>query len=1127
MKLLRLETYNLASLEGRNTIDFEKGILGESNIFCIVGPTGSGKSTLLDAICLPLYGKAPRYTPKGKINRKIAIYGTPDEEESNRLSPTDPRNILTRGKKQCYAKLTFLANDGKLYRAEWSDEFRVKRYANAKNALYLLTKDDAGGMTEEERDWRELQQVIGLDYNQFLRTVLIAQGDFAEFLNADDETRCDLLEKLVGNQGIYTTITDRIKDHADTAKKSLEQLKADNASMEKDLLPQEQYDESKARLEELRDKECARQKALKETEAQLKWYVDEKRLTQVKQKMQERLAGAQQRCDAIKQEEEQLSLHDNTVEAVATYRKLTDALHNEGNLRTTQQSQRDRERKLQAGTALKEETHQKLTVLARQAAQTVETEKPKIDQAKAMVVQLESLRQETADKQKRLSAAQKALRTAERQVTDNKSLIKQAQAEVAAQGKALTQLQQEKADKQRELDQTVAENTQAFEAERARTERLDADAMQKDKDKADQKVTDLARATETLSKIAALKQKTANEQKLRSDKLARITEIDRLLKKLNSSPLELEVETLTKSYTLMTSENWEQHRDMLHDGEPCPLCGAKAHPYHDKAVADAVISEHKKLLDRKKAELNDQQERARMLGEEKAGHMGQVKQLAEVIRDDERELATQQATWHSLATAYPHLPEDAARLDALLASARRDATAASGRLTAYHELAKRIDTLRSQKEKAEKEAATFKEDAAKELDAKKTDCQKTQDRLTRLLAQTDGLASQQQKAKEDWQTALAEQRQAADGLKKKEQALHDLMKGVDPAAYEQQINKEKEKADKAADDAKVELDRLHNDMSKLKGQAEQVDSQMAQLQQSIATQRKALTEEIANANRHLSSTITEAVVQELAAKGTDWEEMRKRHKTLHDDRLTARTQCETARKDLELHGKTKPEKSEEALMDDQARLGKADYTDDMKELSFRLHKHDEAAKAVGDQKEKLEKAARQYAEWRELLEAIGGSEGKTLRKVVQSYTLRFLVAHANAEIRRFNSRYELKQVKNSLALRVIDHDRGNDERDTTSLSGGETFIVSLGLALGLSSLSSRNISFGNLFIDEGFGTLDPDSLATVIDALSCLQTSQGKKVGVISHTDTMAERIATQVRVIKEGNTGASRIEIV
>ncbi len=192
----------------------------------------------------------------------------------------------------------------------------------------------------------------------------------------------------------------------------------------------------------------------------------------------------------------------------------------------------------------------------------------------------------------------------------------------------------------------------------------------------------------------------------------------------------------------------------------------------------------------------------------------------------------------------------------------------------------------------------------------------------------------------------------------------------------------------------------------------------------------------------------------------------------------------------------------------------------------KLQRYQIAKKEMGAKYEQKQQTEQVMKDWSAISEAIGGSEGKLLRKIAQCYTLRFLVEHANAEIRKFNSRYELVQVKNSLAIRVIDHDRADDVRDTTSLSGGETFIVSLGLALGLSALSSRSISFGNLFIDEGFGTLDPDTLATVIDSLAMLQTSQGKKVGVISHTDTMSERITTQIRVIKNGHSGSSHIEI-
>ncbi|MDE7468467.1 MAG: ATP-dependent endonuclease, partial [Muribaculaceae bacterium] len=166
------------------------------------------------------------------------------------------------------------------------------------------------------------------------------------------------------------------------------------------------------------------------------------------------------------------------------------------------------------------------------------------------------------------------------------------------------------------------------------------------------------------------------------------------------------------------------------------------------------------------------------------------------------------------------------------------------------------------------------------------------------------------------------------------------------------------------------------------------------------------------------------------------------------------------------------------------------------------------------------------ARWKLVWDSVGGKDGDQLRKIAQCYTLGFLIDHANHEISRFTHRYRLVQVRNSLGIRIIDLDRGGDIRDTTSLSGGETFIVSLGLALGLSALSSRNISIGNLFIDEGFGSLDSETLASVIESLTQLQTSQGKKVGVISHTEMMAEKIGTRIEVCKLGNSGSSRLEI-
>ena len=228
MRFLKLEILNLASLDRQEgeVIDFEHGALADSTIFSIVGPTGSGKSTLLDAICLALYNRAPRYPRrKGERNQNIEIFGSPEEGENNRLAPTDSRNILTRGRKSGYSKLTFLANNGMVYRAEWHVRFLRVKYDNAQTSLYRIGVKD-GKQTEEPVDWSSLPDIIGLDYEQFLRTVLIAQGSFANFLNAKEDERYELLEKLIGDDGTYTRVSEKIAEHRRAAVENLNEIRA-------------------------------------------------------------------------------------------------------------------------------------------------------------------------------------------------------------------------------------------------------------------------------------------------------------------------------------------------------------------------------------------------------------------------------------------------------------------------------------------------------------------------------------------------------------------------------------------------------------------------------------------------------------------------------------------------------------------------------------------------------------------------------------------------------------------------------------------------------------------------------------------------------------------------------------
>jgi len=166
-----------------------------------------------------------------------------------------------------------------------------------------------------------------------------------------------------------------------------------------------------------------------------------------------------------------------------------------------------------------------------------------------------------------------------------------------------------------------------------------------------------------------------------------------------------------------------------------------------------------------------------------------------------------------------------------------------------------------------------------------------------------------------------------------------------------------------------------------------------------------------------------------------------------------------------------------------------------------------------------------FDDWSKLNAVLGSADGSKFKKIAQEYTLDYLLAYSNKHLQMLTGRYELQRIPESLALQVVDLDMGNEVRTVHSLSGGESFLVSLALALGLSSFSSNRMKVESLFIDEGFGSLDADTLRIAMDALENLQT-QGRKIGVISHVAEMTERISTQINVSKSSN-GRSRVEII
>lgn len=988
MKIIRLSTYNIASLEGKNQIDFTTGPLASCKIFSIVGPTGSGKSTILDAICLALYGKAPRYNTRLSANQK-------EEEGDGKviLRSNDVRNIMTRGSKQCYCHLIFEANDHRLYQAEWETELRRTNYRTAKNHLRLVNLNADGDfeISGDEID-RKTEEVIGLQYEQFVRTVLLAQGAFDGFLKAESEDKSLLLERLTGIT-IYQRIAERIRAHHEDAKQHKQNIDSRIGIRKEQLIEdEEEINELTINIQKEKEKAGLIVQQSKQLSKQLQWWNEEEHLNEMLQKANLRIKNAEELLESMASSRELLHLYDAANEALSYLAASEKAQKDTIRFYQKAQEAQKEEQMLQAKLKESEAT---LTALKEKEADAIciqEKMKPLIQQAHNLQTEINQLKESESEAKKEKESCQKAKEQNETEIINNQNQIQQMRKLYVEALQSLEELKQSHTREIEKENKKTKEQEQVYAQLQSQWKDVDGAQLQRSRDMAF-----------TVRSVGS--------------KLAEM-------------------------------------RRQLEDGQKCPVCGATEHP--------------------------------------DASH--EIMQLAEF--KDELE---------------------------------RDFTQKEKALADYNQAMTQIHQLQQALSKAESKISKLKEQQQKEIEQKQQSINQILMKGTALKASCTELVRAKEEKVKAWQTATQKHSQLTGQLTSKLEELSKLFEGKPVETVENDLAETLKKATDALSNHKETIAKIQSDLAAARSaytsHTQEWKRYKAQNDDFLAKIDVWLHQYNDSQDRYV---LTKEKLLQLAHEETNWNALRDQINKAVQEKTAAKALFEKATGDLTIHSKERPEKDKEQLtlhlqeLDNQLQVS----TEKLAHHTARLNSHTEALKALGELAEQSAQANADANDWALLYKAIGGNkEGKLLRQIAQCVTLSFLVKHANKQLRLFNHRYSLKQVENTLTLRIIDHERGDEERVVSSLSGGETFIVSLALALALSDLSSQNVAFKNLFIDEGFGTLDQDSLRMVIDALATLQSEQGKTVGVISHTAEMSSGISTQICITPTGN-GCSRLQV-
>ncbi|MFC5360071.1 AAA family ATPase [Azospirillum himalayense] len=1223
MRILAVRGCNLASLDGTFAVELAGGPLRHAGLFAITGPTGAGKSTILDALCLALFDRMPRL-PDG---RGVALGASGDTDA---ISTTDVRSVLRRGAGSGWAEVDFAGIDGAAYRARWELR-RARQNARGqlqKQTMSLTALADGKRLGDGKTSvLDEISTRLGLSFEQFRRAVLLAQGDFANFLKAPAMERSALLELLTGTE-IYSRISVAAHERSREEQRALEALEAQCAGI--GVLTDDERAALDAEAEAAAEAVRREETVFEQARAAVAWHEQDARLA----KAEADAAAASARAEAVWQEaaarrEEaallrrlqplrvRLSEADRCAAAAAAAGEALACAH-----AAVTEAQ---DRLVQA-----EARHREVRTAYEVARGAIDAAEPDLERAAALDAEIAALTGQQAGALADAATAEADAKGIGESWSATRTALDQARTDAAerdgwlagqtalwpvadqwARWDALLLRHRDSARAVREAEAgRAATEAMAHEAELARLSavRRDAEAQ---RDAAERTLSALkAEAVESLDALRGRRTALAE----RRDGLAALAQLAERAARLAADAAEAEAEREQRRTAaadgeahaaaakarldqrraaleeadatlhrlrLARSEDVASLRAQLTEGEACPVCGATEHPWGaGHTLLDRLAEDQERHVAALRAEVTglatDQgaHTAAAQAARERAAALdGRLAALAAdrtatAVRwaerapgfglpaepDSEtvtRRLAGVDAELAEAGRAEAKALDHKARFDAAvqacrdrdaalteveraieartrqrdaahhaesLAVARRD-QAADTRAAVRAELAQPFAGLTDWGDALESDPDGFRKDlggrVAEVLRQREGSAQARRD-VEALERQAGAKAAELEGARLAEQTARRRCENLAATLGERRSARASLLGGRGVAVVKKELAEACQRAEALVEQATI----ARQDAAARLSGAEQTVATRGDSVRRCAAEAEAAADALAAAAERCGVTVEAARVH--LVRDEDWLAAEERalaalESAWREDALVA---AERTRLRQEHHAAGRPaldaEEAGGAVAETGRRLREARGR--LGEAQARLRADTENRGRLTAVLDRVEAQRKEQGLWATMAQLIGSADGRKLRNFAQSLSLDLLLVQANRYLADLARRYRLERVGGAdLEIQVVDGEMGDERRGVHSLSGGEMFLVSLALALGLSAMAGGSGGgIGTLFIDEGFGTLDPGSLDLALSCLEALQAT-GRQVGVISHVPALVERIGVQVRVTPQG----------